>query len=344
MQSIAFVVLEPEPPGIDEDDWIDLIEDHDDLRPERPREGKNPFTGEPITFAGDPRNASLLDPSTGKVLGELRWSMDVPERLELFASPACAQAATAAATDVARELGAILRERSHAWSAEVLLDGVDDIDWSTIDTCAGQGAAHLPDTLRGLLDADPERREDANGGLELAYHQGTLYPAGAHAFPFLLRALAERDIVDRDSFAMWVAIGLQGARLRAFADEGTALDPCAALVAPHAATAIELLTPFLRSSNAAFRGAIADALATAPPDLADDLIPHVERALERETDDEARSQLRHCLMYLRGQGDQVRAEERQRAEALERDNRERNRPMTSPAELLTAIVDLFRRR
>ena len=44
MDLIGEIVREPDPPGIDNQRWIDLIREHPNLAPPEPREGISPFT------------------------------------------------------------------------------------------------------------------------------------------------------------------------------------------------------------------------------------------------------------------------------------------------------------
>lgn len=83
----------------------------------------------------------------------------------------------------------------------VALDGLDAVDWAGLRQAGGTAEA-VPDDLRQLTSADPDRREEALTSLSGSiYHQGTLYSATAAATPFLVRLLCEATLPDRDSIA-----------------------------------------------------------------------------------------------------------------------------------------------
>ena len=66
-----------------------------------------------------------------------------------------------------------------------MLDGLDEIDWSSLRRAYGS-AADVPSQLRALLSDDRKLRDDAIGALfSKIYHQGTVYPASSAALPFL---------------------------------------------------------------------------------------------------------------------------------------------------------------
>jgi hypothetical protein len=113
-----------------------------------------------------------------------------------------------------------------------VLERLDDVEWDRI--CHAYGpASDVPDQIRDLCAADPDRREKARWQLYgNIFHQGTRYEATAHAVPFLLEVLADPDGADKaelvrllaaiavgyDSF--WLPDGLPIAEHRRTADGG----------------------------------------------------------------------------------------------------------------------------
>ena len=72
-----------------------------------------------------------------------------------------------------------------------MLDGLDDVDWASLEHAYGP-AADVPANLRGLLAGTAEQRDRALGGLYGGIcHQGTRYEASAPAVPFLLELIED---------------------------------------------------------------------------------------------------------------------------------------------------------
>ncbi|MCA9625058.1 MAG: hypothetical protein KC731_38805 [Myxococcales bacterium] len=332
------ILVEPEPPGIDEVAWGTLAQEREDLRPEGDRVLSNPFTGEAHVFPSDSRTVEVV--AGGAVLGVLRWSAGVPERLEVWAEPRSVDAVTAIAKEVAEALGGVLRPRATAWQVNALLEGIDEVDWGSHVDCAGHDGPDMPAILRGLLSPDAATRSDANDRLEASFHQGTLYPSGAAAFPFLLRLLVERDIPDRTPVALYAALGLAGIE-----HEAVAADPAH----PHAPalavarTAIRLLAPFLRSSDLALRTVVTDAFATLPPALAGEALPHVTRALELALTDDDEQALQRCLRVLRGEREEVAAEDARERQARATKERQRREAYEQQG-FFSLLTSFFRRK
>ncbi|MET7422000.1 HEAT repeat domain-containing protein [Dactylosporangium sp. NPDC005555] len=86
-----------------------------------------------------------------------------------------------------------------------MLDGLDDVDWASLEHAYGP-AADVPGHLRGLLDGDAGHRRRALSGLYGGIcHQGTRYEASAPAVPFLLELLQDPATPDRAAIAGLVA-------------------------------------------------------------------------------------------------------------------------------------------
>ncbi|MFD8937218.1 hypothetical protein ACFV0R_18540 [Streptomyces sp. NPDC059578] len=75
---------------------------------------------------------------------------------------------------------------------------LDRVAWAELE-CMGGPATEVPVRLRALTSADAGHRRRAWEWLGThLYHQGTVYPAAAHAVPFLLGLLAEGGTPDRE--------------------------------------------------------------------------------------------------------------------------------------------------
>jgi hypothetical protein len=92
-----------------------------------------------------------------------------------------------------------------------MLEGLQEIDWPSLSQAYGQ-AGDVPDLIRGLLDSDPQKRQES---LYLLYstiwHQGTIYEASAYAVPFLFELLRSPDTPDKSGIAMLLADLADGA-------------------------------------------------------------------------------------------------------------------------------------
>jgi hypothetical protein len=86
-----------------------------------------------------------------------------------------------------------------------VLERLDDVDWDRI--CHAYGpASDVPDQIRDLCSADPDRREKARWELwGNIFHQGTRYEATAYAVPFLLEVLADPELTDKGELLLLLA-------------------------------------------------------------------------------------------------------------------------------------------
>ncbi|XVU26828.1 hypothetical protein ACQPZJ_07170 [Actinoplanes sp. CA-054009] len=74
---------------------------------------------------------------------------------------------------------------------------LSDLDWSAVSHAYGP-ATDLPDVLRALRSEEEQHRADAVRQFRAkVLHQGSLYPAGAAAAPFLIELLADDGAPDR---------------------------------------------------------------------------------------------------------------------------------------------------
>ncbi|MGN9914565.1 HEAT repeat domain-containing protein [Phytohabitans sp. LJ34] len=113
-----------------------------------------------------------------------------------------------------------------------MLERLDDVDWDRI--CHAYGpASDVPDQIRDLCAADPDRREKARWQLwGNIFHQGTRYEATAYAVPFMLEVLADPDGADKAELVLllsaiavgydsyWLPDGLPIAEHRRMAEGG----------------------------------------------------------------------------------------------------------------------------
>jgi len=82
-----------------------------------------------------------------------------------------------------------------------MLDGLDDIDWRSMQHAYG-AAEDVPALIRALLSDDGEERQEAVYELySNIWHQGTIYEATPSAVPFLIELLKSPETPDRDTVA-----------------------------------------------------------------------------------------------------------------------------------------------
>ncbi|MFF5228519.1 hypothetical protein [Dactylosporangium sp. NPDC000521] len=116
-----------------------------------------------------------------------------------------------------------------------MLDGLDDLDWASLEHAYGP-AADVPGHVRALRSESADDRRRALSGLYGGIcHQGTRYEASAPAVPFLLELLADPATPDRAAVARlvasiavghheaWLPVGFPVADLRAAAEGGAEL-------------------------------------------------------------------------------------------------------------------------
>ena len=116
-----------------------------------------------------------------------------------------------------------------------VLERLKDVKWAKISHAYGK-AIDVPDLIRDLRAADPDRREKARWELYgNIFHQGTRYEATAHAVPFLLEVLADPQGHDKAELVVlltalavgydeyWLPDGLPIAEHRRTAEGGAML-------------------------------------------------------------------------------------------------------------------------
>jgi hypothetical protein len=84
-------------------EWIHLIDVHPQLSKVPPREGINPFTGDPHLYKARPDTARVL--MELKQVGSIHWAMDESRRLVVWADTGFEEMVRNVAQDVASKLG-----------------------------------------------------------------------------------------------------------------------------------------------------------------------------------------------------------------------------------------------
>jgi hypothetical protein len=105
MNLIGEIVREPDPPGIDNRRWIDLIREHPNLVPPEAREATSPFTKRPMIIRPLPDVARVV--VDGQEVGAMSWALDDSNLINVFGEP---QAVVPLAHEVAKSLGGRFRE------------------------------------------------------------------------------------------------------------------------------------------------------------------------------------------------------------------------------------------
>src|SRR6516225_725378 len=79
---IGEIVREPDPPGIDNQRWIDLIREHPNLVPPEPREAISPFTKKSMVIKPLPDVARVI--IDGQEVGAMSWSLNDSNLINVF--------------------------------------------------------------------------------------------------------------------------------------------------------------------------------------------------------------------------------------------------------------------
>ena len=203
-----------------------------------------------------------------------------------------------------------------------MLDGLDDIDWSSLEHAFGP-ADDVPELLRGLISPEKDVRDDALGELfGNVWHQGTVYSATPHVVPFLVEILEQDAAPDREGVITLFALIAAGSGYlevhaaseqrakewsailrregRDFEEELGKERRTVAFVRDACLLHLGLLLPYLASSEPDVRTEVARALAKYPENR-EVFLPLVEAALAAETDEEARESLEESAAALRGE-------------------------------------------
>lgn len=141
--------------------------------------------GETLPLHADDEVASRLAALEGKMVAILNGAETMGLVLEkIVASAHAAVPPSKQSFDDAR-IAKLLAER-----APSPLEGIDAIDWTTLEDAYGS-AEGVPEQLAAIAGDDPSACLDAIGAAwGNLCHQGTVYPASAAATPFLVRLVA----------------------------------------------------------------------------------------------------------------------------------------------------------
>jgi hypothetical protein len=101
---IGEIVQEPDPPGIDNRRWIDLIREHPSLVPPEPREAISPFTKKSMVIKPLPDVARVI--IDGQEVGVMSWALDDSNLINVFGE---SQVVVPLAREIAQALGGRFR-------------------------------------------------------------------------------------------------------------------------------------------------------------------------------------------------------------------------------------------
>jgi hypothetical protein len=85
MDFIGEIQAKPDPPGINNAQWIEMIHEHPSLEPVPPREGINPFTRKPTVYPAPADSARVV--VGGKEVGSMEWAMDDSNMINVYGDP-----------------------------------------------------------------------------------------------------------------------------------------------------------------------------------------------------------------------------------------------------------------
>jgi hypothetical protein len=85
MDFIGVIAAASDPPGIDQQRWIETIADHPALAPFAARRGINPSTKQPMDYAAHPVAARVV--VQGNEVGRMEWAQDDSNQIAVFGSP-----------------------------------------------------------------------------------------------------------------------------------------------------------------------------------------------------------------------------------------------------------------
>lgn len=106
-----------------------------------------------------------------------------------------------------------------------MLDGIDQIPWSTLEHAYGD-AGDIPDLIRALLSSDPDDREQAQDMLDMGpFHQESLYSCTPYVVRFLIQMAQESVVYDKPWILQYVSRVLASALFRLSDPEMLELDP-----------------------------------------------------------------------------------------------------------------------
>ena len=109
MDFVGVISAASDPPGIDQQRWIDTIPKHPALAPFLPKRRINPFTKQPQDFLPDPAAARIL--LEGKDVGWMGWSQSDTNEVIVYGP---ADLVRTVAHEIAALLGATYTEEPPA--------------------------------------------------------------------------------------------------------------------------------------------------------------------------------------------------------------------------------------
>lgn len=207
-------------------------------------------------------------------------------------------------------------------SGESVLRGLDGVDWGSLSHAFG-AAENVPGLLRGLISEDADIRWAAYDELtNTVWHQGTVYSVSSHVVPFLIAMLSSPDTPDKRLPAVLLAMLADGnsyLEVHATSDSPSAEGIRAWLVKEGRDVEVELaqerewveetrlavgealplLLSFLNDEEPGVRESIALGLARYP-ERAEGLLPPLEAALHRETEEYVRKAIERSIAALAG--------------------------------------------
>jgi len=104
MDFIGVIATASDPPGVDQQRWIDSISKHPALAPVAPRSGINPFTKQPQLYAAHPAAARVI--VHGNDVGTMSWAQDDSNQIDVFGP---ADLVAPVAEEIAALLGATFK-------------------------------------------------------------------------------------------------------------------------------------------------------------------------------------------------------------------------------------------
>ena len=105
MEYIGQILSEPDPPGINNQRWIDLIREHPNLQTSQPKQGINPFTRKPMLYRAPPNGAQVI--VGARMVGTMCWAEDGSNAIVVWGER---QVLVPLACGIAESLGARFEE------------------------------------------------------------------------------------------------------------------------------------------------------------------------------------------------------------------------------------------
>ena len=186
---------------------------------------------------------------------------------------------------------------------------LDAVDWRSLKHAYGP-ADDVPNTLKSLAEGKATAEEAAGELWGNIWHQGTVYEATAHAVPFLVEALQNKRLTDKEWLLVLLSNLATGSSYRAVHGHLLTLETAEVFEAgkaqelqwvrqAHEAVrqGIPVYLALLESRRSAVRTAAALALSSFPEE-ARNTAPPVRSRLEREKNHDVQASLMLCLGAL----------------------------------------------